>query len=134
MHTLYGKLFPVLVLFFFIYVAGKGFNGCTSKDSIVVYVDKNSPTSGYPVPNAFTPNGDGHNDCFGIKYWGYMGKVEMMIYNRWGAVVFSSKSPDACWDGTYHGKPQPAGTYVYMIKASTLCGNVFRKGTLELIR
>ncbi|HEX9512714.1 MAG TPA: gliding motility-associated C-terminal domain-containing protein [Puia sp.] len=116
------------------YVEGKGTNGCTSKDSIVVYVNKNSPTNGYPVANAFTPNGDGHNDCFGIKYWGYIGNVEMAIYNRWGVRVFESKHRDACWDGAYHGQPQPAGTYIYIIKANTLCGNVVRKGTLELIR
>jgi gliding motility-associated-like protein len=116
------------------YVKGKGFNGCTSKDSIVVYVDKHSPTNGYPVANAFTPNGDGHNDCFGVKYWGYIGKMEMAIFNRWGVRVFESKSQDACWDGTYRGQPQPEGTYVYIIHANTLCGNVVRKGTLELIR
>lgn len=116
------------------YVEGKGLNGCTSKDSIIVYVDRHSPTNGYPIANAFTPNGDGHNDCFGIKYWGYIGQVEIAVFNRWGVRVFESKSRDACWDGTYHGHPQPEGTYVYIIKASTLCGNVVRKGTLELIR
>jgi gliding motility-associated-like protein len=116
------------------YVEGKGLNGCTSKDSIIVYVDRHSPTNGYPIANAFTPNGDGHNDCFGIKYWGYIGQVEVAVFNRWGLRVFESKSRDACWDGTYQGHPQPQGTYVYIIKANTLCGNVVRKGTLELIR
>ena len=116
------------------YVEGKGLNGCLGKDSIIVYVDKHSPTNGYPVANAFTPNGDGHNDCFGIKYWGYVGKMNIAIFNRQGQRVFESQSPDACWDGTYRGHPQPEGTYVYIIKANTLCGNVVRKGTLELIR
>jgi gliding motility-associated-like protein len=97
-------------------------------------VDRNSPANGYPIANAFTPNGDGHNDCFGIKYWGYIGNVEMMVYNRWGVRVFYSKSRDGCSDGTYQGRPQLAVTYVYIIKANTFCGNVVRKGTLELIR
>jgi gliding motility-associated-like protein len=116
------------------YVDVKGENGCISKDSIVVNVDKNTPTNGYPVANAFTPNGDGHNDCFGIKYWGYIGNIELSVFNRWGQRVFYSRSRDACWDGNYGGRPQPAGEYVYIIKANTLCGNVTRKGNLMLIR
>ena len=116
------------------YVKVKGLNGCIAKDSIAVMVDKHTPNNGYPVANAFTPNGDGHNDCFGIKYWGYIRDIEWTIYNRWGQVVFYSKSQDGCWDGTFGGRPQPAGTYIYMIKANTLCGSLFKKGTVQLIR
>lgn len=116
------------------YVKAKGINGCFAKDSIIVNVTKHSPGNGYPVANAFTPNGDGHNDCFGIKYWGYISNFELTVYNRQGQRVFYSKSQDACWDGTYGGRNQPAGTYVYIIKAGTLCGDVCKKGTLELIR
>jgi gliding motility-associated-like protein len=109
-------------------------NGCQTVDSVLVSVTKAGENVGFPVPNAFTPNGDGVNDCFGIKYWGYAGEFELSVYNRSGARVFYTRNPQDCWDGTFNGKPQPAGTYVYMIKATALCGEAFKKGTLELIR
>jgi gliding motility-associated-like protein len=116
------------------FVTVKGENGCTTIDTIRVLVTKGAGSIGFPVASAFTPNGDGHNDCFGIKYWGYIASFEMSVFNRWGQRVFYAQNPDACWDGTYNGKPQPAGTYVYMIKANTLCGIGAKEGTVMLIR
>jgi len=117
------------------YVKATGENGCMALDSILVNVSKSrGGGAGFPVANAFTPNGDGVNDCFGIKYWGYIGEFEMSVFNRWGLRVFYSRHSGDCWDGTFDGKPQPAGTYVYMIKAFALCGEAFRRGTVELIR
>jgi len=110
-----------------------GEDGCTATDTIRVVVTKGA-SIGFPVANAFTPNGDGVNDCFGIKYWGYIGEFELSIFNRWGQRLFYTKNPDECWDGTYGGKAQPAGTYVYMIKAFALCGQAVKQGTVELIR
>jgi gliding motility-associated-like protein len=110
-----------------------GANGCRSIDTIRLVVSKTA-TIGFPVANAFTPNGDGYNDCFGIKYWGYIGHIEMSIFNRWGQQVFYTEDPGGCWDGTYKGKAQPSGAYVCIIKAATLCGVAIKKGTLLLIR
>ena len=116
------------------YVEVTGQNGCMAKDSIKVFVSKGSSLSTYPVPNAFTPNGDGKNDCFGIKYWGRIGDFEMAVYNRWGQMVFYTRDPAQCWDGSFKGIMQPAGAFVYYIKAKTLCGDTVRKGTVLLIR
>jgi len=110
-----------------------GANGCSAIDSIRVFVSKNGFT-GFPLANAFSPNGDGINDCFGIKYWGYIGHMEMSIFNRWGQQVFYTEDPNGCWDGTYKGKQQPAGAYVCVIKAVTLCGVAAKQSTLLLIR
>ena len=108
--------------------------GCTGFDTVTVKVD-NSNKNNYLLPNAFTPNNDGLNDCFGIKYWGVVEKFEFSIYNRWGERLFATKNPSQCWDGTFKGIPQDGGVYVYMIKAKTSCeAEVFRKGTFTLVK
>lgn len=116
------------------FVTGTDINDCTSKDSVTVYVNSTNE-GGYLMPTAFTPNDDGLNDCYGIKDWGYIKELEFCIYNRLGERVFYTTSPNACWDGTYKGLKQEPGTYIYMIKAKTICRDyVFRKGVFVLIR
>jgi gliding motility-associated-like protein len=109
--------------------------GCSKVDSIEVTVERSANPSGYYLPNAFTPNNDGKNDCFGIKSWGIVLNIEFSIFNRWGQRVFHSTNPFACWDGTYKNILQDSGTFIYYIKAKTMCGgDLERKGTLEVIR
>ncbi|GAA3951488.1 T9SS type B sorting domain-containing protein [Chitinophaga oryziterrae] len=108
-------------------------NGCGSIDSVTVPVNTTTALSSFPMASAFTPNGDGKNDCFGFKYWGAL-TVDFNIFNRWGELVFHSTTLESCWDGTYKGEPQPIGTYVYIIRAKTLCGDGERKGTVVLLR
>jgi gliding motility-associated-like protein len=115
------------------YVTGKSSDGCTSKDSIEVKV-VNAGTANLNIPSAFTPNGDGRNDCFRIKALGSVSWFVLKIYNRWGENVFSTSNTMDCWDGTFKGVKQDAGTFVYYMKAKTICGDVFRKGTIILIR
>ncbi|BAV07198.1 gliding motility-associated C-terminal domain-containing protein [Filimonas lacunae] len=107
--------------------------GCMAEDSIMVYVLKNN-FNAYPIATGFTPNGDGLNDCFRVNQWGFIHKLELVIYNRLGERVFASNDPYACWDGTYKGEKQLPGTYIYTIKAETLCGPVVRNGTVVLLR
>jgi len=114
-------------------VTGEDINGCINKDSVLVSVT-NTNAGGYLMPTAFTPNGDGINDCYGIKYWGTITELEFSIYNRWGERVFYTTNPANCWNGTYKGVRQSAAVYIYMIKAKTTCGEAFRKGTFTLIR
>jgi gliding motility-associated-like protein len=108
--------------------------GCKAQDSILVTVNIGDPSAGFVVPSAFTPNRDGLNDCFGVKHWGPVKDFEMIIYNRWGQMMFYSTNPNNCWDGTYAGKDLGTATYVYVIKATTICGPVLRKGTIVLVR
>jgi len=86
------------------------------------------------IPNAFTPNNDGKNDCFGLKYWSRITSMQFEIFNRWGQRVFFTSDPTGCWDGTYNGVPQPPGGYIYQIRATTICGTATRKGMVMLIR
>ncbi len=108
-------------------------NGCTNSDSVTVYI-RDINKGFYGVPNAFTPNGDGINDCFGIKQWGTIQKFYLIIYNRYGEKVFQTTDPNKCWNGLYKtSKPEP-GNYAYYIKATTLCGTIERKGNILLLR
>lgn len=114
-------------------VTGANTFGCTGTDIITVAVTTNG-ASGYYMPNTFTPNGDGKNDCFGIKLWGGVKQLEFSIYNRYGKRVFYTTDPNQCWDGLYKStKPLP-GSYVYYIKAVTTCGPVEKKGSVMLLR
>jgi gliding motility-associated-like protein len=86
------------------------------------------------VANAFTPNNDGLNDCFGVPYWGRVADFSMIIYNRWGETVFKTTDPAQCWDGMYKGVRQNTGAFIYQIAATGVCGKVYRKGTVMLVR
>ena len=112
-------------------------NGCSDRDSILVLSNtNNSDKAKFEVASAFTPNHDGINDCFSVRYWGLADIFDMSIYNRWGQLVYHSQSTENCWDGEFKGQPQAAGTYIYVIKVSTKCsvGLLNKKGTIVLIR
>ncbi|HEX6914906.1 MAG TPA: gliding motility-associated C-terminal domain-containing protein, partial [Chitinophagaceae bacterium] len=107
--------------------------GCYSEDDLKVIVFKTGPD--IFIPTAFTPNGDGRNEIampvlVGMKQLNYF-----RIYNRWGQMVYSTSEPGKGWDGTFGGKAQPSGTYVFAAQAEDYTGkSVFRKGTVVLIR
>jgi gliding motility-associated-like protein len=115
------------------YVTVTSEEGCKAKDSILVNVT-NTRNESFHIPNAFTPNNDGKNDCFGVRYWGRAEDFTLNIFNRWGEKVFSTKSPSDCWNGIYKGIQQPGGVYVYYITGKTFCGTITRKGTITLLR
>ncbi len=108
--------------------------GCYGEDSILVTVSMGGTDNGYLMPSAFTPNGDGINDCFGVKKWGNTSNLQLNIYNRFGECIFLGTNSNPCWDGTYKGVAQAPGTYVYQVMATTICGAIYRKGTVVLIR
>ena len=114
-------------------VTAKGINGCVNSDTVSVKVDLNENRF-FGLPNSFTPNGDGLNDCFGVKYWGHVDDLNFSIYNRFGQRVFFTNNAANCWDGTFKGEQQDADVYVFIIKAKTVCGNINKKGTVTLLR
>lgn len=66
------------------------------------------------VPTAFTPDGDGLNECFEIKGVGF-DSFEIKIFDRWGNQVFFSDNIENCWDATINGQLAPQGVYTYSI-------------------
>lgn len=115
-------------------VKGTDGNGCAAYDSVEVKVFANGKDF-TEMPNSFTPNGDGLNDCYGPgRFWRNIVTMELMIYNRWGERVFYSTNPANCWDGTFKGVNAEANAYVYHLKVKTTCGDVVKKGHVILIR
>lgn len=114
-------------------VTGYNRYGCADTDTVQLNILTTNKGDNL-MPNAFTPNNDGHNDCYGIKYWGVIERVEFSIYNRWGQRVFYTNQVGGCWDGNFKGVQQASGAYVYMVNAVTNCGTISRKGTFVLIR
>jgi gliding motility-associated-like protein len=115
------------------YVQGTNQFGCSDTAAVTVYVTAAGKVS-FVVPNAFTPNGDGRNDCFSIKSWGGAVIEEFSVFNRWGQKVFTSNNPNQCWDGRYKGQPMESGGYAYVIVAKTICGTIKRTGVVMLLR
>lgn len=105
--------------------------GCgVSTDVVAVSVYKN-----INVPNAFTPNGDGKNDKFKILPLDDFKLKQLLIYNRWGKLVFRSSGSYDGWDGTLGGYPQPTGTYVYYLEMENSSGKkIVKQGTILLLR
>jgi gliding motility-associated-like protein len=96
------------------------------------------------IPNAFSPNlsasgigggmSDGKNDIFLPLTRGVV-EFELLIFNRWGELLFESRDPDLGWDGTYKGKLCQQDVYIYKLAASYEDGErVVRVGDVNLIR
>lgn len=86
------------------------------------------------IPNVITPNNDNLNDVFRIYVEG--GEVEFLdIYNRWGERLYKG-AVDAEWNGKYHSKFVPNGTYFYVGSVRETGTNNLESisGTIEVIR
>lgn len=85
-------------------------------------------------PNMFSPNGNHVDDEFKV-YSNIVKSMRLMIFNQWGVKVFETSDYTAGWDGTYQGKPQPVGVYVY-VASIQLTDNttIMKKGSFNLIR
>lgn len=87
------------------------------------------------LPDVFTPGLEtnslfgavGHNICH----------FEIMVFHRWGEMVWQQKGLDARWDGTKDGRPCPQGSYVYLVRYSVVgrCESIRERiGTVTLLR
>ncbi|MDX9906940.1 MAG: gliding motility-associated C-terminal domain-containing protein [Bacteroidales bacterium] len=113
--------------------------GCIGRDSIYIKIleDEIPPEAHIFIPNAFSPNGDGVNDMFLMK-WEGLSTVDfrLSIFDRWGGEIFSGDGVSSGWDGKKNGKECPGGVYVYKIVFSLdgVAGNQERVGTVMLVR
>jgi gliding motility-associated-like protein len=98
--------------------------GCTDTAYQSIYVE---PEFAFYAPNAFTPNNhDGLNDMFMVKGVGIdPHNFEMMIFDRWGNMIFRSDDINKGWDGrANHGANiAQEDTYVWKVNTKDVKGN-----------
>jgi gliding motility-associated-like protein len=94
--------------------------GCTFTDTSVVRIVYEPPVaneSSIHVPNAWSPNMDGHNDilrpiAINIRELRYF-----RVFNRWGQLVYQTSIIGQGWDGKYNGSAQPIDAYTWLLEA-----------------
>jgi gliding motility-associated-like protein len=113
-------------------VVGNNF-GCT--DTAVQQIDV-LRSCYIAVPSAFTPNGDGVNDYLYPLNAYNADNLDFKVFNRYGQLVFETTDWTKKWDGTVGGRPEPPGTFVWILKYTDrdTGKNIFQKGTTILIR
>ena len=102
-------------------------DGCVDSTQVKVTVLK-KPV----VPNAFSPNGDGINDTWVIKYLDSYPGAEVSVFNRYGQMVFHSLGYTRAWDGTLNGNPLPVATYYWIINPKN--GRAQMNGSVTILR
>jgi gliding motility-associated-like protein len=101
--------------------------GCTVTDDILIKVLQN-----VNAPNSFTPNGDGINDVWNIKYLDTYPNGTVEIFDRTGQRIFASKGYAVPFDGTYRNQALPVGVYYYVINPNS--GRKSITGSLTIIK
>jgi gliding motility-associated-like protein len=102
-------------------------SNCSVKDDVRVIV---KACSSIFLPTSFSPNGDGQNDYFTVFASGCVKSVKkMMVFNRWGALVFSKENfipnnDQEGWDGTFQGKTLVADVYTYLFELEVNNGKI----------
>ena len=110
-------------------------NGCINQALVTVYVLVLGCGDPYIfIPTGFTPDGDGLNDELQV-YGNNIEEMHLMIYNRWGEMVFESFSQDETWKGTYNGKQLTTAVFGFYLEVT--CGDgekYIKKGNITLLR
>ncbi|MNY30342.1 hypothetical protein D3C86_1644460 [compost metagenome] len=127
----YARTFPITEPGTF-KVIGIDEYGC--KDTASIDLEVKYPLD--PImPNAFTPNGDGKNDVFGLTNAKFQKLLRFEIYNRWGQQVFNTIDPMKGWDGNFEGNPCAQAVYSYIITVELPNKELKTyKGTVTLFR
>jgi gliding motility-associated-like protein len=109
-------------------------NSCTVSDTIVI--EGGLGNGALWFPNSFTPNSNGLNDVFNAK-GADITYFHLMIFDRWGEVIFETEKMDEGWDGFYKGKLVQQDVYVWKVKYKTKCSEdqlISKIGHVTLVR
>lgn len=119
-------------------VANYGCSTLNLTDSIEVFMQSENichPKPHYYLPNVFSPNGDGENDVLYL-YGDLIESMELVIYDRFGEIVFTSHLETHGWDGTYKGNLLNTAVFAYRLNITFTEGKdpVSESGNITLIR
>jgi gliding motility-associated-like protein len=104
-------------------------HGCSDKDTVIIEV---LPKLDLQIPDLITPNGDGLNDNWIIKYLeNIRDPYTLNVYARGGAKVYSTTAYNNDWNGTYDGKNLPDGGYWFVLAIE---GGKTYKGSITIKR
>ena len=109
---------------------------CPDTAQVVVYLRNEICIEPYIfVPNAFSPNGDQHNDLFIVRFTDIT-ELEFRVWNRWGEIVYQTTDINAAgWDGSYKGKDATPDSYAWYVRIKCGDGNDFvRQGNVTLFK
>lgn len=82
------------------------------------------------IPSVITPDGDGKNDYF--KVCENLGKINLIIFNRWGNEEYKNDDYRNDWDGRNNkGAELPYDTYFYILRFEN---GVVKKGSVLIKR
>ncbi|MEY3397789.1 MAG: hypothetical protein RL220_383, partial [Bacteroidota bacterium] len=105
--------------------------GCSKSVTEIFY-----PLADLYIPNCFTPDGDGVNEVF-QAYGHDILHFEIIVFNRWGDIVYQSDDINEAWTGGQKGGEYfvPDGVYSYFVKAEGIRGNFIEKtGHITVVR
>ena len=109
--------------------------GCSDTAQSLVQV---RPATVVYVPNAFTPDGNGHNDCFYPVLSGFdLESFDLKIVDRWGKMIYHSNDASACWNGEGpSGEMAADGAYTWQLDIKATTSPVLHRevGSVVLIR
>ena len=109
--------------------------GCEASASINVSVIDNCNDRVIEIPNFISPNNDGLNDKFEIRYEGFFTIELLRIFNRWGEQVYETRDISQFWDGKYKGQALNSGVFLYYLEGKCLNGEKFiEKGNITLVQ
>ena len=110
-------------------------NNCTNSDTVLVQLLDDCQSEFIYIPSAFSPNGDGINDCFRVVSPPALSDFKLLIFNRWGEKLFETNNVTGCWDGTYKGVDVMGDSYVFLISFKCTSGKVIsKKGTVSVVK
>lgn len=99
-----------------LWVTVEDFDNCKDIDSITITIDDRFSEDGPFIPSGISPNGDGVNDFWYIRWLFQYPENDVTIINRWGDVVYKASPYNNDWYGTWNGKKLPEATYYYILK------------------
>ena len=88
-------------------------DSCGFKETESISIEYICP---FIIPNIITPNNDGFNDYLFFPCITGVENVKLMVWHRWGLIIYENFNYQNDWQGILRGELLPAGTYWYSLE------------------